>query len=200
MTYQGLILDFGGVITTSLFGELEEFCVREGLPRDAFVKAIRDNPEGRAAFAGVENGTVPQREFETTLAGILGVRADGMLWRMLGGLTERPGILGLVARARAAGLRTACLSNSWGEGQFDHYREWDLYAKFDVVVVSGQGLRKPDPEIYQLTLDKLGLPGDACVFADDTAANLPPARELGLTTVHFTSDDDTATVAGLLGL
>ncbi|HEY1702403.1 MAG TPA: HAD-IA family hydrolase [Trebonia sp.] len=75
-----------------------------------------------------------------------------------------------------------------------------LILDFGGVVVSGQGLRKPDPEIYQLTLDKLGLPGDACVFADDTAANLPPARELGLTTAHSTSDDDTATVAGLLGL
>jgi putative hydrolase of the HAD superfamily len=58
---------------------------------------------------------------------------------------------------------------------------------FDAVVISGDtGICKPDPAIYLLATDELGVPPDECVFADDTAANLPAVEELGMATVHFT--------------
>jgi HAD superfamily hydrolase (TIGR01509 family) len=61
------------------------------------------------------------------------------------------------------------------------------------VIVSGEvGIRKPDPAIYLLAAEKLGLPASACVLVDDMAANLPPAADLGMTTVHHT--DSAATV------
>lgn len=200
MAYRGLILDFGGVVTTSLFGELEAFCVQEGLAPDAFARALRENPEGRAAFEGVERGNVPQRDYEVTIARILGIGDRGMLARALGGLRERSRVLDLVERARGSGIRTACLSNTWGDGEFDPYAGWDLDAMFDVVVMSGGGLRKPDREVYELTVEKLGVPARECVFADDTEANLAPARTLGMATVHFTTDEDVAEIARLLGL
>jgi putative hydrolase of the HAD superfamily len=67
---------------------------------------------------------------------------------------------------------------------------------FDVHVISEQvRMAKPDPAIYELTLERLGLPARACVFVDDHPRNLPPAEALGITTVLAT--DEAATVAEL---
>jgi putative hydrolase of the HAD superfamily len=165
MSYQGLILDFGGVVTTSLFDELSAFCVREGLAPDAFARALHDGGEGQHAFEAVEAGKIPQREYEVTIGRILGVSDSHLLIRALGGLQSRLAVLDLVGRARVAGIRAGCLSNSWGDGEFDPYDGWDLGALFDAVVISGDtGTRKPDPAIYQLTADKLGVPPTECVF------------------------------------
>jgi putative hydrolase of the HAD superfamily len=202
MSYNGLILDFGGVVTTDLFAELSAFCVREGLPPDAFARALRDTPEGRAAFEAVEAGQIPQRDYEITIGRLLGVDDHGLLKRALGGLRPRPEVLGLVQRARSAGVRVGVLSNSWGDGEYDPYDGYDLDALFDAVVISGDaGIRKPDPAVYLLMTEQLGTTPRECVFADDTAANLPPAEALGMATVHFTDPDAGITeVSALLGL
>jgi epoxide hydrolase-like predicted phosphatase len=202
MSYGGLILDFGGVVTTDVLAELSAFCVREGLAPDAFVRALRDTDEGRAAFEAVETGTIPQRDYEVTLGRLLGVNDHGLLKRALGRLRPRPEVLGLIQHARAAGIRVALLSNSWGEGEYDPYDGYDLDALFDAVVISGDaGVRKPDPVIYLLTADQLGLPPQECVFADDTEANLPAAEALGMATVHFTDEDAGITeIRRLLGI
>jgi putative hydrolase of the HAD superfamily len=189
MSYGGLILDFGGVVTTDLFAELSAFCVREGLDRDAFVRVLRDNDEGRQAFEAVEAGKIPQREYEVTIGRLLGVDDRHLLIRALGSLRPRPAVLDLIDRARSAGILVGCLSNSWGDGEYDPYDGWDLDAMFDAVVISGEtGMRKPDKAIYQLSADKLGVPAAECVFADDTAANLPAAQALGMATVHFADE------------
>lgn len=202
MSYGGLILDFGGVVTTDLFAELSAFCVREGLDRDAFARVLRDNDEGRQAFEAVEAGKIPQRDYEVTIGRLLGVDDGHLLIRALGGLRPRPAVLDLINRARGAGILAACLSNSWGEGEYDPYDGWDLDAMFDAVVISGEtGMRKPDNAIYQLTADKLGVPPAECVFADDTAANLPAAQALGMATVHFADETvGIAEISQLLGL
>jgi putative hydrolase of the HAD superfamily len=98
-----------------------------------------------------------------------------------------------VERLRAAGVRTAVLSNSWGPERYDRSR-WD--AMFDVVVLScDHGVRKPDPAIYEIVLRELGLPASECVFVDDIGGNLKPARALGMTTVKHT--DAASTIAQL---
>ena len=202
MYYRGLILDFGGVVTTDLFAELSAFCVRAGLDPGAFERALRDDPEGKAAFEAAEAGKIPQREFEVTIGRVLGVDDHGLLTRALGGLCPRREVLDLIQRARATGIRVGLLSNSWGEGEYDPYAGYDLDDIFDAVVISGDtGTRKPDPAIYLTATDELGVAPRECIFADDTAANLPPAEELGLATVHFT--DPTAGIGEislLLGL
>ena len=82
-----------------------------------------------------------------------------------------------VRAARRAGVRTAMLSNSWGEDRYDRALLAEL---FDAWVISGEvGLRKPDPAIYELAAERLGLPPAACVFVDDLPGNLKPARALG---------------------
>ena len=202
MSYGGLILDFGGVVTTDLFAELSAFCEREGLASDAFARVLGESTEGRAALQAVETGKIPQRDFEATIARLLGVDDKGMLRRALGGLRPRPRVLDLISRARAAGVLVGLLSNSWGHGEYDPYDGYDLDAIFDAVVISGDAeLRKPDPAIYLLAASELGIPPQECVFADDTAANLPSAETLGMATVHFTDQDaGISEIARLLGL
>jgi len=97
---------------------------------------------------------------------------------MLGGLARlEDDMVGLIRRARASGLRTALLSNSWG----DHYPDelWD--GLFDQVVISGRvGLRKPDAEIFLHTAALLGLPPQDCVMVDDLARNVHGAVAVGM--------------------
>lgn len=202
MSYRGLILDFGGVVTTDLYAEMSAFCVREGLAPDAIVRVLRDTAEGRAAIKSVEAGTISQREYEVIIGRLLGVDDRGLLTRALRGLRPRPEVLELIQRARSAGIRVALLSNSWGDGEYDPYDGYDLDAMFDAVVISGQtGMRKPDPAIYLLAADKLGVRPQECVFADDTAANLPAARALGMAAVHVTDANAAiAEISRLLGI
>jgi putative hydrolase of the HAD superfamily len=202
MSYCGLILDFGGVVTTDFYGALSAFCVREGLPPDAIYRALRQDAEGRAALAAVETGQLPQREWEQALGRMLGVDDRGLLGRALADLRPQPEVLALVDRARAAGIRVGVLSNSWGTGDYDPYVGYDLDIRFDAVVISDQaGLRKPDPAIYLLTAEKLGIPAPQCVFVDDTAANLSASRDLGMAAVHFTDPaEGVAEIENLIGL
>jgi putative hydrolase of the HAD superfamily len=202
VAYQGLILDFGGVITTDFYACLSAFCVREGLAPDAVTRALSVIPEGRDVFTAAEAGRVPQRELELMLARLLGVSGGNVIVRMLGGLRPRPEAADLATRARAAGVVTAVLSNSWGTGGYDPYAGYDLAGLFDVVVISDQvGLRKPEPPIYDLTAAKLGLRPEDCVFVDDTPANLVTARHLGMATVHFTgAPSDFAEIERVIGI
>ena len=202
MSYRGLIVDFGGVVTTDFYGALSAFCIREGLPPDAVVRALRDTSEGREALAAVESGRISQRRWEITFGRLLGLNDHGLLGRALADLRPRPEVLDLVSRARNVGIAVGVMSNSWGSGDYDPYEGYDLDGRFDAVVVSDQaGLRKPDPAIYLLAAAKIGVPPEACVFVDDTTSNLPAARELGMATVHFTgTDNDLTEILRLIGI
>ena len=186
MGYHGLILDFGGVVTTDFYAALSAFCSRQGLAADAVQHALRDTVDGRHALAAVESGQISQREYEAVLARLLGVDSRGLLGRALADLQPNHAVLGLARRARGRGIRVAVLSNSWGTGEYDPYEGYELDERLDAVIISDQvGLRKPDSAIYTLTAAKIGIPPRACVFVDDTAANLPAARDLGMAVVHF---------------
>lgn len=201
-SYAGLILDFGGVVTTDFYGALSAFSVREGLEAGAFARALRTAPEGRRALAAVECGQISQRDFEQTLGRLLGLDDDRLLARALADLRPRPAVTSLARRARASGIRVAILSNSWGTGPFDPYQGYELDRLCDTAVISGHvGLRKPAPEIYELTASKIGLPPGSCLFVDDTEHNLPPARDLGMGTLLFTGQaaelDEIAHLTGM---
>jgi HAD superfamily hydrolase (TIGR01509 family) len=108
-------------------------------------------------------------------------------------LDER--MLELARLLRSRGLRTAVLSNSWGE----HYPDEVFAREFDEVVVSGRvGLRKPQPEIFRLVADRLGLATGACVLVDDIEVNVRAARATGMAAVLHT--DAATTRAALLSL
>jgi putative hydrolase of the HAD superfamily len=202
MSYSGLILDFGGVVTTDFYGALDAFSERAGLDAGAFVRALREVPEGRVALAAVESGKMPQREFEQVMGRLLGLDDDGLLGKALTDLRPRPAIINLTHRARSGGIKVAALSNSWGTGDYDPYAGWNLDELFDAVLISDQvGLRKPDPKIFRLTASKIGLPPGECLFVDDTEHNLPGARSLGMGTLFFTgADGEVAEIEKLIGI
>ena len=104
---------------------------------------------------------------------------------------------GLVRRAKASGIRTALLSNSWG----DQYLRDGWQDMFDVVVISGEvGMRKPEAAIFEHTLSELGLPATSCVFVDDHQANIGAAADLGLVGVwHQTYEQTAAELEVLFG-
>jgi epoxide hydrolase-like predicted phosphatase len=114
---------------------------------------------------------------------------------MFSGFQRAEDMVGVVRRIRAAGYKTALLSNSWG---MDYPREgWPEL--FDVTVISGEvGMRKPEPEIYQLCADQLALPPERCVFVDDLSPNVRGAVAVGMVGVlHRTYDETVAELEAL---
>jgi putative hydrolase of the HAD superfamily len=200
----GLLLDFGGVMTSSLHGRMAEFCVAAGLPADAIATALAGTEQARSVTALAESGLAPQRDFELMLAGQLGLPAGGLIAALLdtAAFTPRAEAIALARRARAAGVPTGLLSNSWGGGGYDVSAGFDLAAMFDVVVISHVvGLRKPEAPIYELAAARLGVAPADCVFVDDTRPNVTAAQALGMTAVHFTGDPaELAEVERLIGL
>lgn len=193
---QGLLVDFGGVLTTPVGEATEAFCRREGLAPDAFANVVTKDPAGRALYTDLELGRITQAEWNTRTAPLLGVGATDLLGRVLAGLRPEPALLAAVDAARRAGVRTALLSNSTGRTPHDPYRDYGLDTRFDAVVLSdAHGARKPDPALYATALDLLELPAETCVFVDDSPRNLDPARALGMTALLDTTAEET--VAGL---
>jgi putative hydrolase of the HAD superfamily len=95
----------------------------------------------------------------------------------------------LAATYREAGGRLGMLSNGVREIVARIRSDRDLSALFDAVVISYEvQLAKPEPEIYRVTLDRLGVPPGAALFVDDRLENIDAARELGFQTLHFTGD------------
>lgn len=199
--YSGLIVDWGGVLTGEIGTAVHRWADRYGIDKAAYGQIIRTwlGPEGELEamvnpIHALERGEIEVPHFEELLARELTLRtgdpheADGLLTRMFEEFEHAHDMNALVRRARELGIRTALLSNSWG----DYYPRdlWD--GMFDEVVISGEvGLRKPDPAIFALTLDRIALPAGACVFVDDLPHNITAAAQLGLVGVQHTSYDTT---------
>jgi putative hydrolase of the HAD superfamily len=190
--YKGLLLDFGGVITTDFFASIDDHLQQLGLPRGHFRQLVTTDPAGRALYQRVERGQISQSAFESQLAALLRVEPDGLIAGMLAGLRPDQRIIQAAARARAAGILVGVITNSWGTEPIDPYASYHLHERYDAVIVSGEvGIRKPDPAVYLLAAEKLGLPAGACVLVDDVAVNLPPAAKLGMATIHHTDSATT---------
>lgn len=195
-----LIVDYGGVLTTSLFDSFAEFCTAEGIEPQAVAQAFRHDKEARRLLIELECGRLREMEFEPALAAKIGVAEPrGMIKRMMAGATPETTMLDAVRAARAAGVRTGLLSNSWGTRSYDPAMLAEL---FDGVVISGEeGMRKPAPEIYALAAERTGVAPEACVYVDDLPFNLKPAEELGMATIHHVSAEQTiAELERLLGV
>jgi len=186
----GLLIDWGGVMTSDLFTGFAAFCEREGLEPAALATAFRSDPVARRALVDFECGRIEQAAFEPIVAGALGVAEhEGLVGRMFADMRNDDAMHDAVATLKRGGVRTALLSNSWGPETYDRRRFDEL---FDVLVISGEeGMRKPDPAIYALAADRIGLPYDELVFVDDLPHNLAPAAEAGIATIHHTSAAET---------
>jgi epoxide hydrolase-like predicted phosphatase len=186
---EGLLVDYGGVLTTDLFDSFRAFCELEGLDPETIGRRFREDRECRDLLIGLETGKLEELDFERRLALALGVGDAQLIDRLFAGSQPDPEMLAAVRAARAAGVRTGMVSNSWGTRRYDRAVLAEL---FDGVVISGEvGVRKPAPEIYALGAERIGLAPSACVFVDDLPFNLTPAAELGMATVHHRRTTET---------
>lgn len=195
--FDALIVDYGGVLTTSIQDSMQVFASEEGielqdLARIALAAYVEGDDDLVTAF---ETGRMSEEafslEFAQRLALATGKEIDPerFVARMFGGVRLEEGMLETVAATRSAGFKTALLSNSWGLSGYPRERFVEL---FDVVVISGEvGMRKPQPEIFHFTAEKLDVGPAKCVFVDDHPGHLNAALAEGMTTVLHRSPAET---------
>lgn len=201
-------MDYGGVLTTGLSECMGSWCAADGVDPGEFAAVMREWLAGPDSSAGpvhaLETGQLAGAAFERQLAARLRTKdgtalpPEGLLARMFAGFDQEPTMVELVRGARAAGLRTGLVSNSWG---MDYPREqWEQL--FDTVVISGEvGLRKPDPRIYRLAAERLAVTPEECVFVDDLAPNVRGAAAVGMVGVRHVDPATTrAELSALFGL
>jgi putative hydrolase of the HAD superfamily len=203
---RAVIFDFGGVILTSPFEAFHRYETDNGLP-PGFLRRLNATDPDTNAWARLERSEVDLTGFVELFeaeAASAGHRIDGraVLALLVGQL--RPQMVEALRRCHDR-LKTALLTNNFvpsepaapaesdgGRGPVGPMA--DVLHHFDVIVESSRvALRKPDPAIYRLVCDELGVePGEA-VFLDDLGVNLKPARAMGMTTIKVVDPDDAIT-------
>lgn len=196
--FDALVVDYGGVLTTSIVDSMQVFANEEGIEMDALARVAMgaySETDGEDLVSQFETGRIPEDEFSIQFAQRLAqetgkeIDPERFVMRMFGGVRLEEGMLDAVARTRQAGFKTGLLSNSWGLQGYPRERFGEL---FDVVVISGEvGMRKPQPEIFRFTTDKLGVDPTKVVFVDDHPGHLKAANEEGITTVLHRSAAET---------
>jgi putative hydrolase of the HAD superfamily len=198
---KGLLVDFGGVLTTNVFQSFREFSEREGLDPDHVKEKFRSDPEALGLLRKLEKGEVEVEEFEPKFAAAIGVSdSEGLVERLFRGIGPDEPMLDAVRACRRAGVRTGLISNSWGTGlEYDASLMEEL---FDAVVISGDvGIHKPEPEIFELGASRIGVPPAECVFVDDLRENCEGAEAVGMTAVlHRGADTTLPRLEELLGV
>src|ERR1700761_5999899 len=187
---EAVIWDFGGVLTTSPFEAFARFEAERGLPAD-IIRRVNTANHLENAWAKFERAEIDLEAFDVLFAAeslALGVEIRGkdILPLLYGEL--RPEMVAALRRVRAK-FRTGCITNNLPANSIGSQGGRALYvaevmALFDHVIESAKiGLRKPDPCIYQMMTEALGVDAKACVYLDDLGVNLKPAREMGMTTI-----------------
>jgi putative hydrolase of the HAD superfamily len=195
-----VISDFGGVLTTPLIQSFAAVQDETGVPFEELAKAmasIQQREDGRHPLYELETGRISEAGF----LGKLGDELEPMLGHRpalhrfreiyFDALHPNEPMIEVMREAKASGHHMGLLTNN--------VREWEPLWRsmlpvdeiFEVVVDSGfVGMRKPDREIYDLTLERMGRPDPRrCLFIDDTDVNCDAARELGMTSVHYVNND-----------
>jgi putative hydrolase of the HAD superfamily len=193
-----VISDFGGVLTTPLIGSFMAFQDEMGISTEALGTAMQRISEshGEHPLYELEMGRMSEADFlermATELEPDLGHRPQMHRFSEIyfEALEPNPPMIELMREVKADGHRMALLTNN--------VREWEPLWRgmlpvdeiFELVVDSAfVGCRKPDPEIYEITLERLGLSAPECIFIDDVEVNVEAARELGMSAVHFRENE-----------
>jgi epoxide hydrolase-like predicted phosphatase len=193
-----VISDFGGVLTTPLIESFVAFQDQTGIPMESLGVAMQRIAErdGRHPLFELEKGKLTEADFLAIVADALEPelghppemhRFSEIYFEAL---QPNQAMIDLMGKLRDRGLRMALLTNN--------VREWEplwramvpIDELFEVVVDSAfVACRKPDPEIYEITMQRLGLAAGQCLFVDDVEVNCDAARELGMTAVHFRDNE-----------
>jgi epoxide hydrolase-like predicted phosphatase len=198
-TYSALVVDFGGVLTTSIWPAFAAFCERVGKPQETVRDLFRSDERAIWLLRGLETGTLPEPDFERQFGELLALDShEGLIGDMFADLGPDEDMVDAVRTAHAAGIKTGLISNSWGLSIYDR-APIDL---FDVSVISGEvGLHKPQPEIYELACERLEVEPAEAVFVDDLRENCAGAEAVGMTAVlHRETPQTLARLGELLGL
>jgi putative hydrolase of the HAD superfamily len=191
---QALVSDFGGVLTTPL---VESFAALQG-DSDVDLQAVgmamarvAEEDEANPLFE-LETGRMTEHDFLARLGRALSenlgreIELHGFGERYFANLHPNEELIAYFRSLREGGLRLALLTNNVREWEPLWRSKLPVDELFELVVDSAfVGMRKPDPEIYSLTLERLGLPAEACLFLDDIDVNVTTARELGMSAIHF---------------
>ena len=207
--FKAVIFDFGGVITSSPFEAFNRLEDERGLPRD-FIRSVNAlNPHDNA-WAKFERAEIDARKFDVLFeaeAEALGHPLEGRaVLAVLSGVI-RPAMVSALDQLAGAGYRLACITNNVPSGNGagmarsgdakDAYEQ--VFARFEAVIESSKaGLRKPDPRIYQLMCERLGLAAADCIYLDDLGINCKPAAALGMAAIKVTSGEQALAELGAL--
>jgi putative hydrolase of the HAD superfamily len=204
---EALIWDFGGVLTTSPFEAFRRFETERGLPRD-FLRSVNARNADANAWARFERAEIDAEAFDRAFA-----RESAALGFEIGGAEILPLLSGSLRPRMIAALTAAkgryklgCITNNVPAGKGSGMSLGETQARavaevldiFDHVLESSKiGLRKPDPRIYEMMVEALGVTPARCIYLDDLGINLKPARTMGMTTIKV--GDPAAAIAELEG-
>jgi putative hydrolase of the HAD superfamily len=198
MAIEAVIWDFGGVFTTSPFEAFRRYEMERGLPEN-FIRAVNAADPDVNAWARFERAEIDAAAFdalfleEATRRGHA-VRGAEVLPLLYGDL--RPRVVDAL-RACKARFKVGCITNNvptgHGPGMAQNADKAlavsEIMALFDAVIESSKaGVRKPDPRIYRMMCELLGVPPEACVYLDDLGINCKPAAALGMTAIKVSSE------------
>ncbi|HEX4302552.1 MAG TPA: HAD-IA family hydrolase [Rhizomicrobium sp.] len=193
---EAVIWDFGGVFTTSPFEAFARYETERGIPVGTIRKINSTNHEHNA-WAQFEQSKVDIDGFDQLFAAeakTLGHHIPGKdVLPLLAG-DFRPDVIEALRGVKAAGLKTGCITNNMphnaagGTAAGRSLYATDIMKQFDVVIESAKlGIRKPNPRIYEIMCEQLGVTPNVCVFLDDLGGNLKPAKAMGMTTIKVES-------------
>lgn len=200
---EAVLWDFGGVFTTSPFEAFNRFEASRGLPEN-FIRTVNSTNLHDNAWAKFESSEIDVDEFDDAFrreAEALGhsVRGKDVLTLLAGEF--RPRMARVLTECKRH-YRVGCITNNMKNtptrtatpappsNPERAARTAAILDQFDVVVESSvEGIRKPDPRIYRLACDRLGVAPENAVFLDDLGINLKPARAMGMVTIKVVTED-----------
>ncbi len=196
--FEAVIFDFGGVITASPFEAFNRLEAERGLPQDFVRKVNATNPDTNA-WALFERAEIDAATFDAQFAAeaaALGHQLEGSAVLAVLSGSIRPAMVTALDTLAGAGYRLGCITNNVPAGhgagmarsgdKADAYEK--VFARFEHVIESSKaGVRKPDPRIYLMMCEKLGLDPAVCIYLDDLGINCKPAAMLGMHAIKVTS-------------
>lgn len=208
---EAVVSDFGGVLTTPLMASFLALQDAHGVGVEDFGEAMRAaaaKRDGEIPLFKLEKGEITEPEFldqlRDELEPLLGHRPELHRFRevFFEALDPNQPMIDLMRECKRSGRRMALLTNNVQEWEPLWRTMLPVDEIFETIVDSGWvGYRKPEPQIYEMTLERIGMQAEACLFVDDIEANCEAARELGFTAVHYREPDQAiAEVREVLGL